>query len=136
MPCEVENFEGINFIVCHRGAKGGSGQKCAYCHRSSTRLCDFPVGGVEKTCDVPMCGFCTHKAGRNRDLCQSHRPSGQHEPRQNENAPRWMKAIYTGTCRLCFKTVYEGSKMLWFKKEKKLYCESCGKAVLEKMKSV
>ena len=128
MPCEVENVEGNSFIICHRGAKGGSGQKCAYCHRASTRLCDYPVGGVKETCDVPMCGFCTHKAGRNRDLCRTHRGDVAHRPRQDENAPRWMKAIYSGVCYYCRKTVKTGEKMLWFKKPRYLYCESCGKA--------
>lgn len=134
----IIEIEGNSFYVCARGLKsGGSGQKCRYCHRSSTRLCDYPVGGVKETCDVPMCGFCTHNAGRNRDLCQTHRPSEQrHAPRQDENAPRWMKAIYTGKCRMCFKTVFEGAKALWFKKEKKLYCEPCGKAILENMKTI
>ncbi len=134
MPCEVENIDGVNFFFCHRG--NGGGQKCYYCDRSSTRLCDFPIGGDSKTCDIPMCAFCTHKAGRNRDLCQAHRGQVAHQPRRDADAPRWMKAIYTGTCRLCFKTVYEGVKMLWFKREKKLYCEPCGKKILEEMKTV
>ena len=134
MACEVVNVDGNDFFVCGRGG-GGSGQKCAYCHRSSTRLCDFEVENG-KTCDVPMCDFCTHNAGRNLDLCQNHRGRVVHHPRKGENAPRWMKAIYTGKCRWCFKTVREGEKMLWFKNEKELYCEPCGKAVLEKMKEV
>ncbi len=134
MACEIATKDGMNFILCHRGG-GGSGQKCAYCHRSATRLCDFEVEDG-KTCDVPMCGFCTHRVERTVDYCREHRGDVAHRPRQNENAPRWMKAIYTGTCRFCYKTVREGEKMLWFKKEKKLFCEPCGKAVLENMKNV
>jgi len=69
-------------------------------------------------------------------MCKAHRPSGQTKPRRDENAPRWMKALFRGVCRLCDKTVLTGEKMLWFKKGKRLYCESCGKAVVENMKKV
>jgi hypothetical protein len=134
MPCNVENIDGTNFVICQRG-RAGSGRRCAYCQLSSTRLCDFPTGGG-KTCDVPMCDFCTHRAGRTVDLCRDHRPPGIHTPRRDRDAPRWMKALYPGKCRFCFKTVRVDEKMLWFKKEKRLYCEPCGKAVLEDMKKV
>ncbi len=134
MPCEVENIDGTNFVICHRGG-GGSGQRCRYCERSSTRLCDFEVASGQ-TCDVPMCDFCTHRADRTVDYCQEHRPSGTHAPRKDENAPRWMKAIYRGECRLCSRFVRVGERMLWFKKERRLYCESCGKAYQENKKKV
>lgn len=116
MP-ENEDQE-INIFLCRRSAA-----RCRYCDRAHTRLCDYPVGGVKETCDVPMCDFCTYKAGRNRDLCKDHRPSGQTNPRRDVNAPRWMKALFRGFCKLCGKTVWTGEKMLWFKTGKKVYCE-------------
>ena len=134
MPCETEEYDGTVYMVCHRGG-GGSGQKCLYCHRSSTRLCDFAVADG-KTCDAPMCDFCTHRAERTIDYCQTHRGNVAQKPRKDENVPRWMKALFKGECRMCWKTVWTGEKMLWFKNNKKLYCEPCGKAVLEEMKKV
>ncbi len=134
MPCKVEEYDGNFYMICGRGG-GGSGQRCAYCHRSSTRLCDFEIEGGQ-TCEAPMCDFCTHRVERTVDYCREHRPSGRHTPRKDENAPRWMKAIYPGKCKMCWKFVETGEKVLWFKIQKKLYCEPCGKAVNELSKNV
>jgi hypothetical protein len=63
-------------FLCRR-----STARCRYCDRASTRLCDFEVA-VGKTCDIPMCDFCTHRADQTVDYCPEHRGTGDHRPRK------------------------------------------------------
>jgi hypothetical protein len=125
MPCHTFQNDGTTYHV--KTSRYG-GDKCDYCDRySAHRLCDYPVGNGE-TCDVRMCDYCTFNGGRNLDYCKEHRPSGAEKPRKDENAPRWMKSLYAGQCKYCFRRVKVGERILWFKSEKKLYCEGCGEA--------
>jgi hypothetical protein len=123
MGCEYFEHNGMVFHI--RTSGRGSGQKCRYCDRSATRLCDFETG-ESATCDAPMCDYCTHKADRTTDFCPQHRQTDAPSPRRDPNAPRWMKAIYAGRCRACASQVRVGERMLWFKQERFLYCEQCG----------
>ena len=67
MPCE---FRG-NTIICSRGSRA---PKCEWCHRTSTKLCDYPVAGEKTgtTCDAPMCDRHATNVGPNRDYCPPH----------------------------------------------------------------
>lgn len=126
MGCEVVKDNGHNFIMCSRGGKSASSGPCKFCGKAGYRLCDFIVDETAgKTCDVLMCDYCTHNAGKNKDLCPKHR-TGAHTPRKDANAPRWMKALWSGRCRQCNGAVHSGDRMLWFKKGRYLFCEKCG----------
>lgn len=119
-----------NIFLCRRSAA-----RCHYCHRASTRLCDFEIADG-KTCDIPMCDFCTHRVERTIDYCQQHRPSVTHTPRKDENAPYWLKATWQSQCKICWRWVKIGERILWFKKEKRVLCENCGKAWKEDNRKV
>jgi len=48
-------------------------RQCCNCHRVSTRLCDWKLGGG-RTCDKPMCPSeaCGISPAPDKDLCPGH----------------------------------------------------------------
>lgn len=53
MPCETVKLPGGGgAIVCSRGRRGAS-KPCAFCPRTSSRLCDGPRPGG-KTCEARL----------------------------------------------------------------------------------
>jgi hypothetical protein len=118
----MNEAEEIAMFLCQR-----STARCRFCDRASTRLCDFQLA-EGKACDIPMCDFCTHRAERTVDYCPEHRGTVAHRPRKDANAPYWIKATWRSQCKMCWRWVKIGEKILWFKLEKKALCEGCGKA--------
>lgn len=76
MPCRPLIVDGKpSGLVCGPGVRRGA--PCAFCNRTSSRLCDFPVTkdhGVKGTCDAPLCSDCTTRIAGDGDLCRTHAP--------------------------------------------------------------
>jgi hypothetical protein len=60
--------------VVHVQRSGG--QRCAYCSREHTKLCDgpAPADANRKTCDRPLCNLHAFHAGPDTDYCEAHKP--------------------------------------------------------------
>lgn len=80
MPCvRVKLPDGGVALLC--GVKR-SVKACGVCGGLATRLCDGPAPAAARpgqtTCDTPLCGRCTTRVGRAKDLC----PNCAREDRQ------------------------------------------------------
>lgn len=86
---KVGDQEGV-IIACSRG--GERIQKCFYCSRPSSKLCDFVTGHdrfevkgqpsiavIAMTCDKHLCGQCARSVGPDRDHCRIHEQRGDLE---------------------------------------------------------
>lgn len=74
MPCiEERTPDGVR-IVCSRGWYGQNRERCTYCQRVSTRLCDGYVDTLT-VCSRPMCWGHTFQppGSKNVDLCPEHK---------------------------------------------------------------
>jgi len=75
MPCEWIKFpDGTVAIVKHAKRRQ---QKCRWCSKQSTKLCDFSISSPQqvthrKTCDAPMCDEHAKPVGPNIDYCPEH----------------------------------------------------------------
>lgn len=63
----VKLTQGITGFVCGRGVPR---QRCYYCGKISTVLCDHPV--KDKTCDRACCRAHAENVGDNKDYCLTH----------------------------------------------------------------
>lgn len=71
MPCDTVKFPGGGgAIVCSRGRRS---RPCAFCPRTSSRLCDGPKPNG-KTCDKPICDRCTWQPDPDVDFCPECAP--------------------------------------------------------------
>jgi hypothetical protein len=49
-------------------------RRCAFCATGfEERLCDFPVGPGERTCDKVMCNRCSTRIAVEVDYCPKHK---------------------------------------------------------------
>jgi hypothetical protein len=75
MTCEVVKLgDGTSMISCSCGSRGrvAKSERCGWCERRGTKLCDQPVGDG-KTCDRRICpGHASH-VEPNRDYCPDHK---------------------------------------------------------------
>jgi hypothetical protein len=81
MPCHhVDLGNGTRAIICTRGRT----QRCKYCGRPSTKLCDWPLAGEKKgkTCDIPMCERCAAHIEPDTDYCKAHNALYLEQPKQ------------------------------------------------------
>jgi len=73
MACEHRIIGGSHAIICGRRVNA---VRCAFCQRTSTKLCDAVVGktlgGEAITCDAPMCDVHARDVGPNKDFCLKH----------------------------------------------------------------
>jgi hypothetical protein len=77
MACTpIKLGDGTTMMVCVRGRRGWP---CSVpgCHRSSSRICDYPLAPLEvgkepKTCDARLCTVHAVKIGPNVDHCPPH----------------------------------------------------------------
>lgn len=71
MPCHPIQLEGgARGLVCTGRQKR---KRCGSCGRPAGLLCDWKVKERKSgTCDEPICGACTHKPAKGKDLCPKH----------------------------------------------------------------
>lgn len=62
-------------FICSRG---GRADRCAYCGRLASKLCDFKVA-PGKTCDARICGQCSVHTELDHDVCRIHGIRGDKE---------------------------------------------------------
>lgn len=70
MPCSMIRL--ADGTVCYVKHSAPRRQKCRFCARWSTKLCDFPMGNG-KTCNAPCCSEHSVSVGEDRDFCEAHR---------------------------------------------------------------
>lgn len=57
-------------------------KRCKFCTNGYVeKLCDFPVGPRDKTCDAGMCARCATSISHEVDYCPKHK---QQEPAQEK----------------------------------------------------
>ncbi len=71
MACQSGKVGDATVIICglHR-----STQRCKFCGKPATKLCDFPLHGPKQglTCSIPMCDQCATAQGEGIDFCPAH----------------------------------------------------------------
>lgn len=89
MPCEFVPFPNGYAIICGPRRKQ---QKCFYCEKPSSWLCDLPIGlpvGLDPSeqgvCDRPICSDHRLQRGANIDWCAIHH--GLPVPEKHEFQP-------------------------------------------------
>jgi|SRR5882672_11328 len=125
-------------IIC-RGRRSAP-KKCAYCHRDSSKLCDYPLkaGG---TCSSPMCAAHAWSPKPGTDYCRHHREKIEAPERevkrkaatkQRDSLIFIPQSKYSGRCRDkdCGQAWDVGDPMFWDKETREVFCEACGEMMV------
>jgi hypothetical protein len=73
---EIEHYPGGGGRILHVRRAKPSAQKCAWCYRPATKLCDAPrPSDPGKTCDKPLCSIHAMPGSKrpDTDFCPDHR---------------------------------------------------------------
>lgn len=132
MPIIRDETGNVIAIVCSRP------KRCAYCDRSSTKLCDYPKT-EGKTCDTAMCNAHAWSPEPGKDYCRLHRRQLQGaeteakrkaelEAKKRNTLIFIARSKYAGVCRDkdCGVHWSEGDPCWWDSKTKEVFCNDCG----------
>jgi hypothetical protein len=80
MTCSIHNLgDGTKMIVCGRHSYVPKGQRCRWCNKPGTQLCDHPIAHPNpleedghSTCDARICKDHAQHVGEDKDYCPDH----------------------------------------------------------------
>lgn len=78
MTCSnIKLGDGTHMIVCRRHSYVPKGERCRWCQKPGTKLCDFPVEAGQSemgsmTCDARICNQHAKNVGPDKDYCPDH----------------------------------------------------------------